>query len=140
MSSTRVSTDRRPTSVGADAHEAARPRADWIDSGIVHPDITKPSAVVFITKTIETLIAAGHNIPVLARNKYDLRKAISALVNDLRAEREVGQYNALFAANAGDFAVSANLSIIFDEQTYAPNQPFEGRPFKESTADGQHLS
>lgn len=100
--------------------------ANWIDSGIVHPDITKPSAVVFITKAIEALIAAGHDIPVLARNKYDLRKAIGTLINDLRGEREVGQYNALFAANAADFAVSAELSIIFDEQTYAPNMPYAG--------------
>lgn len=103
--------------------------ANWIDSGITHPDITKPSAVVFITKAIEALIAAGNEIPVLARNKYDLRKAISALINDLRGEREVVQYKALFAANAADFAVSADLSIIFDEQTYAPNQPFTGSPF-----------
>ena len=100
--------------------------ANWIDSGIVHPDITKPSAVVFISKAIEALIAKGQDIPVLARNKYDLRKAIGSLINDLRGERQVGQYNALFAANAGDFAVSADLSIIFDEQTYAPNQPYSG--------------
>lgn len=100
--------------------------ANWIDSGILHPDITKPSAVVFITKAIETLIAEGYDITVLARNKYDLRKAISALINNLRGEREVGQYKALFATNAADFAVSADLSIIFDEQTYAPNQPYSG--------------
>lgn len=104
--------------------------ANWIDSGIVHPDITKPSAVVFITKAIEVLIASGHDISVLARNKYDLRKAIGSFISDLRGAREVGQYNALFATNAEDFAVSADLSIIFDEQTYAPNQPFEGRPFQ----------
>lgn len=103
--------------------------ANWIDSGIAHRDITKPSAVVFITKAIDALIAAGHEIAVLARNKYDLRKAIGTLISDLRGEREVGQYNALFAANAADFAVSADLSIIFDEQTYAPNQPFTGSPF-----------
>lgn len=100
--------------------------ANWIDSGIVHPDITKPSAVVFITKAIESLIAGGYDIPVLARNKYDLRKSIAALIGQLRGEREVGQYDALFAANAADFAVSADLSIIFDEQTYAPNQPYAG--------------
>lgn len=100
--------------------------ANWIDSGIVHPDITKPSAVVFITKAIDALIAAGHDIPVLARNKYELRKAIGALINDLRSEREVRQYKALFAANAADFAVSADLSIIFDDQTYAPNAPYAG--------------
>ncbi len=109
--------------------------ANWIDSGIVHPDITKPCAVVFIVKAIEALIAAGHDIPVLARNKYDLRKAISGLIDELRSDREVGQYDALFAANAADFAVSADLSIIFDEQTYAPNQPYAG-----GTKFGKHYT
>lgn len=103
--------------------------ANWIDSGIVHPDITKPSAVIFISRALEILMAAGHGLSVLARNKYDLRKALGTLINDLRGEREVGQYNALFAANAEDFATSADLSIIFDEQTYAPNQPYTGTPF-----------
>lgn len=100
--------------------------ANWLDMGIVHPDITKPSAVVFITRAIEALIAVGIPLDVLARNKYDLRKALAALINDLRGQREVGQYNALFTTNATDFAVSADLSIIFDEQTYAPNQPYAG--------------
>lgn len=100
--------------------------ANWIDSGIVHKDITKPSAIVFITNAIEMLMSAGFDISVLARNKYDLLQAVSARISDLRAEREVGQYSALFAANAAGFAVSADLSIIFDEQTYAPNQPYSG--------------
>jgi type III restriction enzyme len=63
---------------------------------------------------------------LLARNKYDLLKAIGTLINKLRGEREVGQYKALFAANAANLAVSADLSIIFDEQNYAPNQPYAG--------------
>lgn len=100
--------------------------ANWLDQGIVHRDITKPSAIVFITRAIEALMAAGLSLDVLARNKYDLRKALAALINDLRDDRETSQYSALFAANAADFAVSADLSIIFDEQTYAPNQPYAG--------------
>ena len=100
--------------------------ANWIDAGILHPDVTKPSAIIFITRAIEALLASGLTLDVLARNKFDLRKAISALIRDLRSERESGQYSALLAANAADFAVSADLSIIFDEQTYAPNQPYAG--------------
>lgn len=95
--------------------------ANWIDLGIPHPDITKPSAVLFITKAIEALIGAGFDLAVLARNKYDLRKAIAGLMDDLRGDRETGQYNALFATNAADFAVSAELAILFDDQSYAPN-------------------
>jgi type III restriction enzyme len=100
--------------------------ANWIDVGIVHPDITKPSAIIFITRAIEALIASGLPLDVLARNKYDLRKALASLIRDLRSEREASRYSALFATNAADFAVSADLSIIFDEQTYAPNQPYAG--------------
>ncbi|MGI6856399.1 DEAD/DEAH box helicase [Mesorhizobium sp. 1B3] len=100
--------------------------AHWIDLGIAHPDITKPSAIVFITRAIEVLMASGIELQVLARYKYDLRKAMAAMINELRGQREVEQYNALFAANAADFAVSSDLSIIFDEQTYAPNQPYAG--------------
>lgn len=100
--------------------------ANWLDAGIVHLDITKPSAIIFITRAIEALLASGLPLDVLARNKYDLRKALAALIRDLRSERETSRYSALFAANAQDFAVSADLSIIFDEQTYAPNQPYAG--------------
>lgn len=100
--------------------------ANWLDAGIIHPDITKPSAIVFISKAIETLMASGLELDVLARNKYDLRKAMAQLIKHLRDERESSQYSALFAANAQDFSTSADLSIIFDEQTYAPNQPYSG--------------
>ncbi|GAA6187025.1 DEAD/DEAH box helicase family protein [Litorivita sp. NS0012-18] len=100
--------------------------ANWLDSGIVHPDITKPSAVVFISKAIEDLVASGIALDVLARNKYDLRKALAQFIKDLRGERETSQYSALFAANAEDFQTSADLSIIFDEQSHAPNRPYSG--------------
>jgi len=100
--------------------------ANWLDAGIVHPDITKPSAIVFISRAIDALIASGLELDVLARNKYDLRKALSQFIKDLRGERETSQYSALFAANTADFATSADLSMIFDEQSYAPNQPYSG--------------
>lgn len=100
--------------------------ANWIDAGIHHPDITKPSAIVFISRAIEALIETGTPLDVLARNRHDLRKAVADLIRDLRSEREAGRYSALFATNADDFATSAELSIIFDEQTYAPNRVYAG--------------
>jgi type III restriction enzyme len=100
--------------------------ANWIDSGIEHRDVTKPSAIVFIIGAIDALMAAGLDLPVLARNKYDLRRAVAALIDDLRRDRETGQYDALFAVNTAQFAVSADLSVLFDEQSYAPNRPYAG--------------
>ena len=100
--------------------------ANFIDSGIRHPDITKPSAILFITKAIETLIASGHDFHVLARNKHDLRRAMAQFIADLRGERETSNYSALFATNAEDFATHSDLSMIFDEQSYAFNQPYAG--------------
>ena len=99
---------------------------NWIDSGIQHPDVTKPSANIFMVKAIEALIAAGHSLDVLARNKYDLRRALQAYIHVLRGTREDANYNALFAADAEAFATSSDLAIIFDERTYAFNQPYSG--------------
>ncbi|MGV6838722.1 MAG: DEAD/DEAH box helicase [Planktomarina sp.] len=100
--------------------------ANWLDMGIQHPDVTKPAAIVFITGAIEALLASGIDLDVLARNKYDLRKALAGLINDLRGARENGNYQALFASNAQSFATSSDMAMIFDEATYAYNQPYAG--------------
>lgn len=100
--------------------------ANWLDSGISHPDITKPSAIIFITGAIEALNKQGIDLELLARNKYDLRKALGDLIRELRGERQTGNYDALFASNAEQFKTSADLSIIFDEETYACNKPYNG--------------
>lgn len=100
--------------------------ANWLDSGISHPDITKPSAILFISKAVQHLIDKGTPLDVLARNKYELRKMLGQLISDLRGERETGNYSALFAANASSFVTSADLAMIFDDQNYAFNQPYSG--------------
>ena len=100
--------------------------ANWLDMGIQHPDVTKPAAILFITGAIEALIASGFELDVLARNKYDLRKALAGLIRDLRGERENGNYQALFASDAQNFATSSDMAMIFDEANYAYNQPYSG--------------
>ena len=100
--------------------------ANWLDAGIVHPDVTKPRAVLFISRAIESLIDGNFGLKVLARNRFDLRRALSSLIADLRKEREEQAYKALFAANAEEFATHSDLSMIFDEDTYAFNQPYSG--------------
>ncbi|MEP3350124.1 MAG: DEAD/DEAH box helicase family protein [Hyphomicrobiales bacterium] len=100
--------------------------ANWLDVGIQHADVTKPAAIIFISGAIEALVSSGIELDVLARNKYDLRKALAGLIRDLRAERENGNYQALFASNAESFATSSDMGVIFDEATYAYNQPYSG--------------
>ena len=100
--------------------------SNWLDKGIQHQDVTKPSAVMFISGAIDALIASGIELDVLARNKYDLRKALSLLIADLRGERESENYNALFSTNTEEFSTSSDLAMIFDESTYAYNQPYSG--------------
>ncbi|MDP2697511.1 hypothetical protein [Thalassospira sp.] len=100
--------------------------ANWLDMGIPHQDVTKPSAILFILGAIEALVKSGIDLEVLARNKYDLRNSLSALINELRGNRENGNYNSLFAVNTESFATSSDLAMIFDETTYAYNQPYSG--------------
>ena len=99
----------------------------WIDSKIAHHDITKPSAVVFISNALKALEAAsGIGIEEMARNKWELRNALRQFISDLRSERQDGEYEALFSAKADQFATSAELSMIFDEHSYSFNQPYAG--------------
>ncbi|WP_316861112.1 DEAD/DEAH box helicase family protein [uncultured Cohaesibacter sp.] len=100
--------------------------ANWLDSGIQHPDVTKPSAVKFVVGALEALINSGQTLDELARNKFELRKSLVSLIKELRLEREQENYSALFASNADQFATSSDLPLLFDEQSYAFNQPYKG--------------
>ena len=100
---------------------------NWIDRGIPHPDVTKPAARLFIQKALEALMAKrGYTLDQLARYKYELRRALAEEISRLRGEREKSQYAALFASDASAFETSAELALLFDEQTYAYNQPYRG--------------
>jgi len=100
---------------------------NWIDRGIPHPDVTKPAAKVFIQRALEAVMEAkGYSLDQLARYKYELRRTLGDEIQTLRAEREKGNYNALFAADASAFETSADLALLFDEQSYAYNMPYKG--------------
>jgi len=98
----------------------------WIDRGIKHPDITKPCAVKFINDALQILLNKGFPLEDLAHNRYLLRRSITKLIEYLRREREQSHYKALFAVNAQDFATSSDIGLIFDEETYAYNEPYRG--------------
>jgi type III restriction enzyme len=100
---------------------------NWIDRGIVHPDVTKPAAKVFIERALANLASLkGYTLDQLARYKYELRRALTEEIQALRTQREQLKFNDLFAMDAGAFETSAELAILFDEQSYAYNQPYKG--------------
>ena len=100
---------------------------NWIDRGIPHPDVTKPAALVFIQKALEGVMKAkGYSLDQLARYKYELRRGLADEIKTLRGLREKGNYQALFSADTQTFETSADLALIFDEQSYAYNQPYRG--------------
>lgn len=100
---------------------------NWIDRGIPHPDITKPAARVFIQRALDGVMARkGYSIDQLARYKYALRRELTEEIKELRAQREKGRYQALFSADAQTFETSADLALMFDEQSYAYNRPYRG--------------
>jgi type III restriction enzyme len=100
---------------------------NWIDRGIPHPDVTKPAARIFIQKALEgTKKAKGYTLDQLARYKYEARRELTDEIKALREQREKEEYQALFAGDAQKFETSADLALVFDEQSYAYNQPYRG--------------
>lgn len=68
----------------------------------------------------------AYTLDELARYKYEFRRAISEEIAQLRRDRQEGCFSALFAADAQSFATSSDLGLVFDEQSYAYNQPYKG--------------
>jgi type III restriction enzyme len=100
---------------------------NWIDRGIPHPDVTKPAARVFIQRALEAALQSkGYTLDQLARYKYELRRTLAEEIQSLRVSREEGRFKALFATDAQSFETSAELALLFDEQSYVYNQPYKG--------------
>lgn len=99
---------------------------NWLDRGIRHPDVTKPSAIIFLQGALKALTAERYSLDDLARHKFQLRDALAAFIGELRSERERGNYDALFAAEADTFATSADIAVLFDPDNYPLNQPYSG--------------
>ena len=100
---------------------------NWIDRGIPHPDVTKPAARIFIHRALDELMRLReYSIDQIARYKYEIRREIGEEIRTLRTQREEGHYKALFATDAQAFETSADLALLFDEQSYAYNQPYKG--------------
>jgi type III restriction enzyme len=100
---------------------------NWIDKGIPHRDITKPAARLFILNALEaSMKKRGYSLDEMVRYKYEARRKMADVIDTLRKSRQDDSYGALFAAEADKFATSADLSIVFDEQSYDYNEPYKG--------------
>lgn len=100
---------------------------NWIDRGIPHPDVTKPSAKVFIARAIEAIIKRhGYELDQLVRYKRELRRDLASEIDRLRKDREASQFQDFFGTDTADFATGAEIGVTFDEDRYAYNQPYRG--------------
>lgn len=102
---------------------------NWIDRGIPHGDVTKPSAKIFVSAALTMLEREkGYSLAELARHRWSLRRAIAAEIAALRGKREAECYGALFKAEAASFRTVSHpdTALIFDENGYAYNQPYRG--------------
>ncbi len=127
--------DTLQTQLSMIVHEPAwtLPRlVNWIDRGIPHRDITKPAARTYILNAVEASMAKrGYTLDEIARHKYEARRKMATVIDELRKARAHDSYGALFETEADKFATSADLSILFDEQSYDYNEPYKGpRKFK----------
>lgn len=112
---------------------------NWLDRRLPagnRRDITRTSSTLFIAKVLDAVDAqANLGLEGLARTKFRLLNALSALIANYRETREALAFNrALFPQSGLDFATSSDLELVFDESRYGYRQPYKG-----GTKFGKHL-
>lgn len=100
----------------------------WFDREIRHVDITRAQSAPFIDRVIRSLTEnRGLTVDQLARQKFRLRDAIAARIDEYRKAQHRKSYQSLlFGADAAKLEVSRTFSFEFEEGRYAPNWFYEG--------------
>jgi type III restriction enzyme len=101
----------------------------WLDRHIPHPDLTQQDVSLFIHRVLESLIESrGLDVTQLAHDKYRLRRAIEARIEQYRSSQHREAYQELlFGAGADRVVVSPDLTVTLgDRGIYAPNWLYEG--------------
>ena len=98
----------------------------WLDMRIEHREVTKSSAHAFIENALTKLEEAGHDFKDLIEQKYELKRALARLVQNLRRERGLSNYGALFETKGNRFETSADIGLVFEEDRYSFNCPYDG--------------
>ncbi|HEY3778594.1 MAG TPA: DEAD/DEAH box helicase family protein [Rhizomicrobium sp.] len=104
---------------------------NWLDRRLPNAsrrDITRASSVTFIDKVLDALEKQhGLALEALARAKYRIVEALVKGIGELREEWQKAAYQTVLLAQSGlELATSAELELVFEEQTYSYNQPYSG--------------
>jgi len=107
--------------------------ANWLDRQIPHRDIPQAQSSLFIANLLTGLIQTRSvTVEQLARQKYRLRNAIEAKIDERRRLRALQEYQrVLFGPTAEDIEVSAEFCFLYEEARYSPSTYYEGSfPFR----------
>lgn len=106
----------------------AKRLADWLDRSIKHWDILRSESLPFLQRLVEHLVEA-RDIPieVLIRNKYALKDAAAAKIDNHRQNAHRGAYdNLLLPECETPVVVSPNHCFSFDPHRYPCNKRYTG--------------
>ncbi len=104
---------------------------NWLDRHLPNSsrrDITKVSSTLFIARALD-LIAVERSVALgeLARGRFRLVEALVQVIKDHREDRErVAFGRALIPQSGLEFEASAALELVFEERSYAYQQPYTG--------------
>lgn len=100
----------------------------WMDRQIPHVDITLAQSAAFINKALAALMdSRGLTADQLARQKFRLRNAMAAKIDQHRRDAYRKSYDRLIFGVASDrIQVSRKLFFEFEEGRYAPNWYYQG--------------
>lgn len=96
----------------------------WLDRGIPHRDITAKDSLAFISGVIQHLLRErGESLDRLIHDKYRLRQALSAKIDEHRREvREEAFTQLLFEASP--LEVTPELLFTYDPNAYPINRAY----------------
>jgi len=100
----------------------------WLDRKIPHTDIDANESGIYLTRTVQSLIEQRRmNIDGLAMDKYRLRGAVEAKIDEHRRSAHKASYQKLLFEDRDDqITVSPELCFSFDPQRYPYNTLYAG--------------
>jgi type III restriction enzyme len=100
----------------------------WLDSNIPHPDIDPSESCVFLTGVVRHLIQArGITLAELVREKYRLRDAAAARIDEHRAKAKREAFQTLLAPDCETpLVVTPEVCFTYDPRQYPYGRAYRG--------------